>query len=41
MADVAFADRAKKCVRDRVADYVRVRMSVESAIMWDLDTTKN
>lgn len=41
MTDVAFADRAQQRVRDRVADHVRVRMSVETAIVWNLHAAEN
>ena len=41
MADVAFANCSKQCVRDRMADHVRIRMSFESAIVRNLHPTEN
>ncbi len=41
MADIAFANRAKERVRDRMADDVGIGMSFESAIMRNLDAAEN
>src|SRR5437588_4851109 len=41
MTDVVFADRAQQRIRDRVADHVRVRMPVESALVRNLDTAQD
>lgn len=41
MADVTFADGAQERVRDRMADYVRIRMSFEAAIVRNLDAAQN
>jgi hypothetical protein len=37
MADIAFADRAQKRVRDRMADHIRIRVAFESALVRYLD----
>jgi hypothetical protein len=41
MSDVAFAHCAKKRIRNRMRKHVCIRVSVESAIMRDLDSTED
>src|SRR4051812_25057128 len=41
MADVVLAHGPEQCIGDRMADHVRVRMPVESAIVRDLDAAEN
>ena len=41
MADIAFADRAQERVRDRMADHIRIRVAIESAIMRNVDAAEN
>jgi hypothetical protein len=39
--DIAFADRAQKRVCNRVAKHVRIRMSLETALIWNLHAAEN
>ena len=41
MADIAFRDRAQERVRDCMAEYVRVGMPLESALVRNLDAAEN
>src|SRR5947208_12186568 len=41
MSDIALAHRAEQRVRNRVADHVRIRMALQSAIVRNFDTAED
>jgi hypothetical protein len=41
MSDVAFAYCAKKGIRNRMGEHVRIRVSIEPAIMGDFHSTED
>ena len=41
MPDIAFTDRAQERVRDRMADHIGIRMSLETAVVRNLDAAQD